>query len=56
MPSLPRPYGLRLPDTSHLSEADAELFEQLYIERNYVSRGEIARVRVDRQRANEQAA
>jgi hypothetical protein len=56
MPSLPRPYGLRLPDTSHLSAEDAELFEQLYIERNYVSRGELARVRVDRERAQERAA
>ena len=41
------PRGLRLPDTSHLSPEDAELFVALYLERNYVSRGELARVRRD---------
>jgi hypothetical protein len=48
MPSLPTPpRGWTLPDTSHLSPEDAELFVALYLERNAVSWGEAARVRAD---------
>lgn len=56
MPSIARPRGLTLPDTSHLSPEDAELFVALYLERNYVSRGEAQRVRVDVERSHERAA
>lgn len=56
MTIMARPRGLKLPDTSHLSPEDAELFEALYIERNWLTRGELQRLQADMQHAADGAA